>query len=81
MYGLCGEADRSGYVFPVFEYCHYDYFSDLSSEDVYTNENDICGDRLVVGNTVIGEILRRIMENREGAVTVTPLITMKKGKT
>ena len=54
-YGSCADADISGYTFPVFEYCHFDYDSSLSSQDDYTNGNDICGDLSVVGNTVIGE--------------------------
>ena len=55
-YGPCADVDRSGFTFPVFEYCHINYDSSPSSEDVYTGGNDICGDRSVVGNTVIGEL-------------------------
>ena len=55
-YGPCADADRSSFTFPYFEYCHVDYDSSPSSEDQYTGGNDICGDRSVVGNTVIGEL-------------------------
>ena len=57
-YGVCADTDRSGYTFPIFEYCHFDYDSSISSEDDYTGGNDICGDRSVLGTTVIGERLR-----------------------
>ena len=53
-YGSCVDIDRSGYTFPVFEYCHPDYFSSSSSEDNYTSGIDICGDRNVTGSSVIG---------------------------
>ena len=53
-YGSCVGADRSGFTFPTFEYCHYDYDSSPSSENDYTGGIDICGDRSVEGNTIIG---------------------------
>ena len=55
-YGPCADVDRSSFTSPVFEYCHVDYDSSPSSEDEYTGGNDICGDRSIVGNTVIGEL-------------------------
>ena len=54
-YGSCAGTDRSSYTFPAFEYCHYDYDSSPSSQDDNTGGSDICGDRSIVGNTVIGE--------------------------
>lgn len=48
--GACPELDRADYVFPTFEYCHFDY--DSSSDTV-----NVCGDRIVTGLSVIGEIL------------------------
>ncbi|CAN0432934.1 unnamed protein product [Ascophyllum nodosum] len=58
-YGSCVDADRSGFTFPVFEYCHPDYFSSSSSEDDYTNGIDICGDRNVIGSSVTGGYVYR----------------------
>ncbi|CAM9956915.1 unnamed protein product, partial [Ascophyllum nodosum] len=58
-YGACADTDRSGFTFPIFEYCHFDYDSSLSSEDDYTGGNDICGDRSIVGTTVIGGYVYR----------------------
>ena len=55
-YGPCANADRSGYVFPIFEYCHFDFDSSPSSQEDYTGGNNICGDRGIVGNSVIGEL-------------------------
>ena len=53
--GPCADADRSSFTFPIFEYCHDGYDSSPSSEDEFTGGNDICGDRSVVGSTIIGE--------------------------
>lgn len=43
----CPDLDRADYVFPTFEYCHFDY--DSSSDIV-----NLCGDRLVTGLSIIG---------------------------
>lgn len=51
----CSDLSRSGLVFPIFEYCHPDYDSSESDEGEYTDGQDICGARTVVGNAVIGE--------------------------
>lgn len=45
----CPDLDRADYVFPTFEYCHFDY--DSSSATV-----NVCGDRLVTGLSIIGQI-------------------------
>lgn len=63
-YGPCSDADRGFMTPPIFEYCHYDYDSSIDSEAVYTGDNDLCGDRTVEGNTVIGKyslIARRLL--------------------
>lgn len=54
-YGTCDGTDRSDYTFPVFEYCHPDYFSNIADEVGNTGGADICGRRVVTGNAVIGE--------------------------
>lgn len=54
-YGDCDGASRSGYTFPVFEYCHQSYDSTEEGEEVYTDGIDICGSRSVIGNAVIGK--------------------------
>ena len=54
-YGACADADRSGYTFPIFEYCHPNYYPSSSSQDEYMDGVNICGDRSVTGSTVIGE--------------------------
>lgn len=46
------DVDPTGYAFPTFEYCHFDY--DSSSEAV-----DICGDRTITGLSIIGEYTGR----------------------
>eukprot|EP00903_Cladosiphon_okamuranus_P016929 g15605.t1 len=43
----CAGLDRARYVFPVFEYCHFDYNSSVE-------EYDACGDRVVTGLSIIG---------------------------
>lgn len=48
--GSCLDADRSGFTFPLFEYCHPDYYSSDADEDAYVAGVDICGSRLLTGN-------------------------------
>lgn len=62
-YGPCADVDRSSFTFPYFEYCHFDYDSSPSSEDEYTGGYDLCGDRSVLGNTVIGELAMTFVGN------------------
>ncbi|CAM9182128.1 unnamed protein product, partial [Laminaria digitata] len=52
--GLCKNLDRSEFTFPVFEYCHPDYYSDADGEDEFVGDVDVCGDRLITGHSVIG---------------------------
>ncbi|CAM9715370.1 unnamed protein product, partial [Ectocarpus fasciculatus] len=53
----CSGISRSGFTFPIFEYCHPDYQS--TGDDEFTGGNDICGDRLLLGNAVIGGFVYR----------------------
>lgn len=55
--GPCKNADRAGFTFPFFEYCHYDYDSSTDSED-FTGGVDICGDWGSLGTAVIGALSR-----------------------
>lgn len=55
--GPCLGADRSQYTFPWFEYCHPGYKSNVDSEAEFLGGVDLCGDRLITGNTVIGEYM------------------------
>eukprot|EP00903_Cladosiphon_okamuranus_P010392 g9830.t1 len=57
--GPCDGADRSGITFPVFEYCHPDYYDDTDEEQAFTNGVDICGDRSLTGHSVIGGYVYR----------------------
>eukprot|EP00903_Cladosiphon_okamuranus_P010393 g9831.t1 len=57
--GPCAGADRSGFTFPVFEYCHPDYYSDADGEEEFTGGVDICGTRMLTGNAVIGGYVYR----------------------
>lgn len=52
--GPCHDADRTGFTFPLFEYCHSDYFSDKDGEELFTGGVDICGSRVLTGSSVIG---------------------------
>lgn len=54
--GPCVDADRSEFTFPMFEYCHPDYFSDDEDEADFIGGDDFCGDRLITGNAVIGTL-------------------------
>lgn len=54
IHGTCDGTDRSGYEFPIFEYCHPNYFSGAEEAPLTGGEN-ICGDRRLVGNGAIGE--------------------------
>ncbi|CAM9245846.1 unnamed protein product [Sphacelaria rigidula] len=56
--GSCEGADRSFYTPPIFEYCHFDYSYD-DSDALFTDGNNPCGDRFVVGNAVIGGYVYR----------------------
>lgn len=53
--GPCAGADRSGFEFPYYEYCHVDYYSDRASEYDALDGIDICGDRLITGHAIIGK--------------------------
>lgn len=55
--GSCDDADFSSYEPPIFQYCHdsYQYDGDASP---YTKGVDVCGDRSVVGQAVIGETVQ-----------------------
>lgn len=52
--GPCDGVDRSGFTFPIFEYCHPDYDSSVASEDAFTDGVDICAATTLRGNAVIG---------------------------
>lgn len=52
--GPCDGVDRSGFEFPIFEYCHPDYDSSLASEDAFTGGVDICAAASIRGNAIIG---------------------------
>lgn len=54
-YGDCLGTARTFAVSPILEYCHVNYNSDDAGEDEYTSGIDICGDRTVLGSSVIGE--------------------------
>ncbi len=54
-FGPCADADRTGFTPPMFEYCHADYYADTAEEAEFVAGVDICGDRIVTGNSVIGE--------------------------
>lgn len=58
--GSCAAKSRAGFTFPIFQYCHADYYDDASGESTYTAGVDICGDRSVVGNAVIGKFSCRL---------------------
>ncbi|CAM9199998.1 unnamed protein product [Ectocarpus sp. 12 AP-2014] len=53
----CDGVSRSGFTFPLYEYCHPDYSS--VGDDEFTAGNDICGDRFILGNAVIGGYVYR----------------------
>eukprot|EP00903_Cladosiphon_okamuranus_P010019 g9501.t1 len=53
---LCNGADRSPYEFPIYEYCHLSYFA---TDTTNTGGVDICGDRDVLGNAIIGGYVYR----------------------
>ncbi|CAM9509059.1 unnamed protein product [Ectocarpus sp. 4 AP-2014] len=53
----CDGVSRSGFTFPLYEYCHPDY--DSSTDGVLTGGTDICGDRVQLGNAVIGGYVYR----------------------
>lgn len=54
--GPCLDADRSGFTFPIYEYCHPDYYADDEGEDAFTDGVDICGGRLITGHAVMGTL-------------------------
>lgn len=54
LYGSCLDADRTGFTFPYFEYCHPGYSDNADNEENYRGGTDICGSRLITGNSVIG---------------------------
>ncbi|CAM9418052.1 unnamed protein product, partial [Choristocarpus tenellus] len=54
----CSAVNRSPYTFPTFQYCHPNYDSNDDS-DVYTDGQDLCGNREVVGSSVIGGYVYR----------------------
>lgn len=53
--GLCKDLDRSKFTFPIFEYCHPDYYSDADGEEEFVGGVNVCGDRLITGHSVIGK--------------------------
>lgn len=55
--GTCVGADRTGFTFPYFEYCHPGYLDDAAGEEALRGGVDICGDKRLTGNAVIGEWL------------------------
>ncbi|CAM9279443.1 unnamed protein product, partial [Hapterophycus canaliculatus] len=55
----CKDIDRSGFEFPLFEYCHPDYDSSASDESDYTGGDDFCGDRYIEGTCIIGGFVYR----------------------
>ncbi|CAN0058502.1 unnamed protein product [Scytosiphon promiscuus] len=54
--GSCAGASRSDFTFPVFEYCHPDYYSDAAEEADFTEGVDICGGHVYRG-TFFGDLL------------------------
>lgn len=50
----CAGSDRSGFEFPVYQYCHPDYLSD---DPDYTGGDDFCGDREIEGHVIIGGLI------------------------
>eukprot|EP00904_Undaria_pinnatifida_P003870 jgi/Undpi1/13484/HiC_scaffold_8.g03143.m1 len=69
--GPCADADRSGFEFPFFEYCHVDYHSTSEGEDVFLDGEDICGDRTMTGHAIIGKNIYYIKEEDGELVTGT----------
>ncbi|CAM9759383.1 unnamed protein product [Scytosiphon promiscuus] len=57
--GPCLDADRSGFTFPIFEYCHDGYSSDDEGEDAFTAGVDICGSSQLIGSAVMGGYVYR----------------------
>lgn len=55
--GWCRDLDRSKFTFPIYEYCHPDYYSDADGEDEFVGDVNICGDRLITGHSVIGKLV------------------------
>ncbi|CAM9268154.1 unnamed protein product, partial [Hapterophycus canaliculatus] len=55
----CDGVSRDEFVFPWFEYCHQDYDSTLDSEQQYTGGVDVCGERIMLGQSVIGGYVYR----------------------
>ncbi|CAN0318172.1 unnamed protein product, partial [Ectocarpus sp. 12 AP-2014] len=55
----CDGISRSGFTYPLFEYCHPDYDSTDADEEEFTGGAATCGDRFVVGNCVIGGYVYR----------------------
>ncbi|CAM9347041.1 unnamed protein product [Scytosiphon promiscuus] len=55
LYPSCDDSVRSQYEFPVYQYCHPDTVADLD----LTNGVDVCGDREVEGNAIIGGFVYR----------------------
>ena len=52
--GPCAGADRSGFTFPLFEYCHPDFDSEAEDQQDFTAGVDICGSGMLTGSAVIG---------------------------
>ena len=57
------DMDRSAFEFPLYQYCHWDY---QSTDPVFTGGNDICGNREIEGNSVIGETGFTIRRSKDG---------------
>lgn len=69
--GWCRDLDRSEYTFPVFEYCHPDYYSDTDDEVEFVGGVDVCGERLITGHSVIGKswLRREVVRNGRGGIS------------
>ncbi|CAM9453682.1 unnamed protein product [Scytosiphon promiscuus] len=55
LYPSCDDSVRSQYEFPIYEYCHLTSESDPD----LTNGVDVCGDREITGNAIIGGFVYR----------------------
>lgn len=53
----CKEVDTSPFTFPIYEYCHPSYYP--ADYDPWLVDQDVCGDRSIVGAAVIGGFVYR----------------------
>lgn len=56
----CPNLPRDGITFPIYEYCHGEYPDDPMESAHLTGGKDVCGDRYLEGQAVIGEIHRPV---------------------